>query len=144
MAGWRAQLSGNPFATMVALTAVVLGALGMIIGDGVSRGMTDSLAGHANAIAHLWGLIFATGGALTLYGLYARRVTLELPGLYLVAGGYAFYCLTVLTGLKQHGLAAGVISGGLAAGGLLKAHAITVRARQVGAATPEAAGGETA
>ncbi|WP_067814387.1 hypothetical protein [Actinomadura kijaniata] len=129
--GWRIQLSGNPFGTMVAVTAVVLGVLGLVMGDGVSRGMTNSLAGHANLIAHLWGAMFAAGGALTLYGLYTRRVTLELPGLYLVTGGYAFYCLTVLVGLGSHGLAAGVISGGLTVGSLLKAHAISERARRV-------------
>lgn len=137
--GWRTQLSGSPFETMVAAAAVVLGALGLAMGDGVSRGMTNSLAGHANLLAHLWGAMFAVGGALTLYGLFARRVTLELPGLYLVTGGYAFYCLTVLVGLGTHGLAAGVISGGLTLGCLLKAHTITERARLV-RALPTVAG----
>lgn len=129
--GWRTQLSGNPFGTMVAVTAIVLGGLGVVLGDEVSQGMTNSLAGHANVIAHLWGTMFAAGGMLKLYGLYTRRFTLELPGLYLVAGGYAFYCLTVITGLRMHGLAAGTIAGGLAIGCLLKAHAITDRARRV-------------
>ncbi|MFI6516133.1 hypothetical protein ACIBF1_11290 [Spirillospora sp. NPDC050679] len=50
----------------------------------------------------------------------------------------------MLTGLKQHGPAAGVISGGLTAGSLPKAHAITIRARRVRAAVPEPTGGGAA
>ncbi|MBW8484882.1 hypothetical protein [Actinomadura parmotrematis] len=129
--GWRAQLSTNPFASMVAATAILLGGLGMVIGDRASRGMSISLAGHANVIAHLWGAMFAVGGVLTLFGIYRPRLTVELPGLYLLAGGYGFYCLTVLTGLRTHGLAAGLISGALTLGSLLKARAITARARHV-------------
>ncbi|MFG2003173.1 hypothetical protein ACGFNU_28835 [Spirillospora sp. NPDC048911] len=116
---------------MIAVAAIVLGGLGMLIGDGVSQGMTNSLAGHANVIAHLWGAMFAVGGLLKLYGLYARRLVIELPGLYLITGGYAFYCLTVITGLRTHGLAAGVISGALTIGCVLKAHATMNRARDV-------------
>ncbi|MQY08310.1 hypothetical protein [Actinomadura macrotermitis] len=129
--GWRTRLSGNPFGTMVAVTAILLGGLGMVVGDRVSQGMTNSLAGHANVIAHLWGAMFAAGGAMKLYGLYAQRFLLELPGLYLVTGGYAFYCLTVLTGLRTHGLAAGVMSGALTVGCVIKGRAITARARRM-------------
>jgi hypothetical protein len=130
--GWQRQLLGNPFGTMAAVSAAILGALGLILGDGVSQGMTNSLAGHANVIAHLWGAMFATGGALKLFGLYRLRFSIELPGLYLMAGGYAFYSLTVLTGLRGHGLAAGVISAALTLGCLVKAHAITSEARRLG------------
>lgn len=137
--GWRGLLSRNPFGTMIAVAAIILGALGMIIGDGVSQGMTNSLAGHANVIAHLWGAMFAVGGLVNLYGLYARRLVIEVPGLYLITGGYAFYCLTVITGLRTHGLAAGTISGALTIGCLLKAHAIMNRARDVAHESGEAA-----
>jgi hypothetical protein len=129
--GWRARLTGNPFGTMVALAAIILGGLGAVIGDGVSQGMTNSLAGQANTVAHLWGLMFSAGGVVKLYGLYSRRLIFELPGLYLVAGGYSFYALTVIPGLGMHGLAAGIISGALAIGSLLKAHAIMSHARQI-------------
>jgi hypothetical protein len=129
--GWRNALASNPFGTMVAIAAIVLGGLGAVIGDGASQGMTNSLAGHANAIAHIWGAVFAAGGLLKLCGLYSRRVTLELPGLYIVGGGYGFYALTVVPGLGVHGLAAGIISGALAVGSLFKARAIVRRARQV-------------
>jgi hypothetical protein len=121
---------------MVAIAAIVLGGLGAVIGDGASQGMTNSLAGHANAIAHVWGATFAAGGVLKLYGLYSRRVTLELPGLYIVSGGYGFYALTVIPGLGVHGLAAGIISGALALGSLLKARAIMRRAREMAGESP--------
>ena len=129
--GWRQRLASNPFGTMVAIAAIVLGGLAAVIGDGASQGMTNSLAGHANAIAHIWGVTFAVGGVLKLFGLYSRRVTLELPGLYIVSGGYGFYALTVVPGLGVHGLAAGIISGAMALGSLLKANAIMRRARRV-------------
>lgn len=128
---WRDRLASNPFETMAAVAAILLGGLGAVVGDGASQGMTNSLAGHANAIAHIWGAAFGAGGMLELYGLYARRVTLELPGLYVVSGGYAFYALTVIPGLGMHGLAAGIISGAMAAGSLLKAQTIMRHARRV-------------
>lgn len=128
---WRGRLAANPFGTMVAVAAILLGGVGAVIGDGVSQGMTNSLAGHANVIAHMWGLAFGTGGVLKLYGIYSRRVTLELPGLYVVGGGYGFYALTVIPGLGVHGLAAGIISGALAVGSLMKARVITQSARRV-------------
>ncbi|MCO6009754.1 hypothetical protein NE236_32765 [Actinoallomurus purpureus] len=121
---------------MVAVAAIVLGGLGAVIGDDTSQGMSKSLAGHSNAIAHIWGVTFAVGGVLKLYGLFTRRVTLELPGLYIVSGGYGFYALTVVPGLGVHGLAAGIVSGSLAVGSLLKAKAIMRRARQVAAESP--------
>ncbi|WP_018656957.1 hypothetical protein [Actinomadura flavalba] len=138
----RRRLSGDPFATAVAGSAIALGTVGMVIGERVSQGMTNSLAGQANAVAHVWGLMLAAGGVLVLCGHDARRSTLELPGLYLVTGGYAFYCTTVLTGLGTHGLAAGLMSGALAGGCLLKAREISVRARAVQAVPPVPVGGE--
>lgn len=137
--GWRALLAWNPFGTMIAGAAIILGGLGLVIGEEVSQGMTNSLAGHANVIAHLWGAMFTIGGLLNLYGLYARRLLIEVPGLYLITGGYAFYCLTVITGLKTHGLAAGTISGALTIGCVLKAQAIMGRARAVSREGGEAA-----
>lgn len=128
---WRSRLASNPFGTMVAVAAILLGGLGAIVGDGASQGMTNSLAGHANVIAHIWGAAFSAGGALKLFGLYARRVTLELPGLYIVSGGYAFYALTVIPGLGMHGLATGIISGAMAVGSLVKAQVIMRHARRV-------------
>ncbi|MEU5882165.1 hypothetical protein [Spirillospora sp. NPDC047279] len=124
---------------MIAGAAIILGGLGLVIGEEVSQGMTNSLAGHANVIAHLWGAMFTIGGLLNLYGLYARRLLIEVPGLYLITGGYAFYCLTVITGLKTHGLAAGTISGALTIGCVLKAQAIMGRARAVSREGGEAA-----
>jgi hypothetical protein len=121
---WRAPLDVHPFGTLTAAGAVVLGFLGVIFGDGVSEGMTISLAGYANIVAHLWGVGFAAGGAAKLIGLYARRTTIEVPGLWLMAGGYAFYSITVVVGLGGHGTAAGVISAAAAIGSVLKARTI--------------------
>ena len=141
--GWRIQLELNPFGTMAAFAAVVLGALGMILGDGVSQGMTLSLHSAAGATAHLWGGTFAVGGVLKLVGLYSRRSTIEIPGLWTMTGGYAFYSLTVVTGLGMHGLAAGIISGAMTIGCLIKTHIIMTRARQV-IRQASAAGGDDA
>jgi len=128
---WRHQLALNPFGTMAAVAAVVLGVLGVILGDGVSQGMTLSLHATANLTAHLWGVLFAAGGALKLYGLYGGRSTAEVPGLWAMTGGYAFYSITVITGLGAHGLAAGISSGAMTVGCLLKTHIIMARVRQV-------------
>lgn len=128
--GWRDYLRYNPFGTMAALAALTLGGLGVVLGDGVSQGMTVSLRDAAGPLAHLWGLMFAGGGALKLFGLYAHRSTVEIPGLWLMVGGYTFYSITVIAGLGQHGLAAGVISTALAMGCLLKVNIIMARARE--------------
>lgn len=127
----RDLLERNPFGSMAALAAVVLGGLGVILGDGVSQGMTLSLAGYANVTAHLWGLMFAVGGAAKLVGLYVGRSTIEVPGLWAMCGGYAFYSITVLVGLGTHGLAAGVISAAMTTGCVLKVSIIMRRARRV-------------
>lgn len=120
----------NPFGTMAAIAAIILGGLGLLLGDGVSQGMTTSLKDSANFVAHLWGGAFAAGGALKLAGLYLHRTDLELPGLWMMTGGYAFYSITVTVGLAMHGLAAGIISGALAVGCLFKAWLIMRAARR--------------
>lgn len=126
---WKRTLYRNPFGTLAALAGTVLGVAGLVMGDGVSQGMTNSLHASAFAVAHLWGAMFAAGGALKLAGLYRHRTTLEIPGLWMLIGGYAFYSITVITGLGTHGLAAGIISAALAAGCALKARAILHAAR---------------
>lgn len=131
MTTWRAHLTYNPFGTMAAIAAIVLGGLGVIMGDGVSQGMTYSLHSVAAPVAHLWGLLFAAGGALKLIGLYAGRTTIEIPGLWAMTGGYGFYSLTVVAGLGTHGIAAGVISAAMTIGCLLKTRIIMTSAREV-------------
>jgi len=131
MLGWRGLLNLNPFGTLAAGAAVVLGGLGIIMGDGVSQGMTLTLHSSANLTAHLWGVLFFVGGALKLAGLYLHRSTLEIPGLWAMAGGYGFYSITVTFGLGMHGLAAGIISAAMTIGCMLKAHIIVTRARWV-------------
>lgn len=138
---WRYELELNPFGTMAALAAVVLGGLGAVLGDGVSAGMTNSLHATANVTAHLWGGAFAIGGVLKLVGLYGRRSTIEIPGLWAMTGGYAFYSMTVTVGLGMHGLAAGIISGAMTIGCLIKTRIIMTRARRV-MRRVEAAGSE--
>jgi hypothetical protein len=128
---WRFTLELNPFGTMAAFAAIALGALGVFLGDGVSQGMTLSLHSTANVIAHLWGAALAAGGVLKLAGLYLHRSTIEIPGLWAMTGGYAFYCGTVVLGLGVHGLAAGIISGAMTIGCLIKTRIIMTRARQV-------------
>jgi hypothetical protein len=125
---WQARLSQNPFGTMIAAAAVILGILGMVLGDGVSQGMTLSLHSAAAVSAHLWGVMFAAGGSLKLYGLYGGRAVADVSGLWLQAGGYAFYAITVIAGLHVHGLAAGIIATALAVGCVLKVHTIQARA----------------
>lgn len=125
---WQRQLHYNPFGTMAAVSACILGTLGIVLGDGVSQGMTVSLRDVAGPIGHLWGTMFAAGGALKLYGLYAHRTTIEIPGLWLMTGGYAFYAITVVTGLGMHGLAAGIIASATTIGCLLKVNIIMRRA----------------
>lgn len=131
MITWRDRLRLNPFGTMAALAALVLGALGAALGDDVSEGMRNSLSHSADVVAHLWGIAFATGGVLTLWGLYRHRSEVELPGLWLLIGGYTFYSITVLTGLGQAGLAAGTISAAMAIGCALKAVTVMEQARRV-------------
>jgi hypothetical protein len=140
---WRLTLELNVFGSVAACAAVVLGSLGVVLGDGVSQGMTQSLHASADATAHLWGAAFAVGGVLKLIGLYSHRSTIEIPGLWAMTGGYAFYSGTVTLGLGMHGLAAGIISGALTIGCLLKTRIIMRRARQVMRRT-EAAGSEDA
>lgn len=127
----RENLRRNPFGTVAAGAAVVLGTLGLIMGDEVSAGMTNSLYSTAGVMAHLWGGMFATGGVLKLYGLYWNRSTMEIPGLWMMCGGYGFYAITVIVGLGVHGLAAGVISAAMTIGCLLKVRIIMWHARQV-------------
>lgn len=128
----RENLKLNPFGTVAAGAAVVLGCLGAVMGDDVSQGMTNSLHATAGPVAHLWGVMFAAGGVLKIVGLYWHRATMEIPGLWMVAGGYAFYAITVVTGLGMHGLAAGVIAAALAIGCLIKVRIIMRRARRAG------------
>jgi hypothetical protein len=120
----RERLRHNPFGTVAAGAAVMLGTLGLVIGDDVSQGMTNSLRNAAGPIAHLWGAMFALGGVLKIYGLFWHRSTVEIPGLWMMCGGYAFYSITVVVGLGMHGLAAGVISAALCLGCLLKVRII--------------------
>jgi hypothetical protein len=127
---WRDRLEWNPFGTADAAAAVVLGVLGIVLGDGISQGMTNSLAGHANVIAHLWGVGLAGGGLMKLFGLYAGRTTIEVPGLWIMCGGFAFYAITVVTGLGRHGLAAGVLATAATIGCVLKVRTIMRRARR--------------
>jgi len=140
---FRYRLDLNPIGTMTAVAAVILGVLGVVVGDGVSQGMTLSLHSAAGATAHLWGVAFAAGGLLNLAGIYTGRTTMEIPGLWAMTGGYAFYSITVVAGLALHGLAAGIISAAMAAGCLLKTHVIMTRARQVSRQV-EAGGGDDA
>lgn len=122
-------LDANPFGTMAAITAVFLGSLGIVLGDGVSQGMTLTLHSSANITAHIWGAMLMIGGVLKLIGLYGFRTTVEIPGLWMMIGGYAFYSITVVAGLGMHGLAAGTVSGGLTVGCFLKTRLIMKRAR---------------
>lgn len=120
----RERLRHNPFGTTAATAAVVLGTLGLALGDDVSQGMTNSLRNAAGPIAHLWGAMFTTGGLLKIYGLFWHRSMVEILGLWMMCGGYAFYSITVLVGLGMHGLAAGIISAALGVGCLLKVRII--------------------
>lgn len=129
MLTWRDRLATNPFGTMAGLAAVILGCAGLISGDRVSAGMTNSLRDTASLIAHLWGGMFALGGILKLYGLYRHRTTVEIPGLWLMIAGYAFYALTVTAGLGMHGMAAGVLASALCLGCLLKVRLINRSAK---------------
>ena len=125
----REYLRLNPFGTVAASAAVVLGTLGAVLGDGVSQGMTLSLHTTASVMAHLWGIMFALGGALKLYGLYFGRSTMEIPGLWMMTGGYAFYAITVVTGLGRGGLAAGILATALTIGCVIKVQIIMRRAK---------------
>lgn len=125
----RESLELNPFGTVAAGAAVVLGTIGAVLGDDVSQGMTNSLHDTAGPVAHLWGIMFAAGGLLKIYGLYWHRATMEIPGLWMMTGGYAFYAITVVTGLGMHGLAAGVIAAALTIGCLIKVRIIMRHAR---------------
>jgi hypothetical protein len=118
------RLRLNPFGSAAAAAAVALGLLGLVVGEEVSQGMTNSLRGVAGPVAHLWGAELAAGGLLKLVGLYWQHSELETPGLWMLAGGYAFYSITVMVGLGVHGLAAGIISGALAVGCLVKVRVI--------------------
>jgi len=129
--GWKGLLTLNPFGTMTAIAAVILGGAGAIFGDLVSQGMTLTLHSTANITAHGWGVLLMLGGALKLIGLYLRKSTLEIPGLWCMAGGYGFYSITVTFGLGMHGMAAGVISAAATISCMLKAHIIVTRARWV-------------
>jgi hypothetical protein len=128
----RERLRHNPFGTVAAGAAVVLGGLGAALGDDVSQGMTLSLHATATVMAHLWGIMFATGGLLKLYGLYWGKSTMEIPGLWMMAGGYAFYAIVVLVGLGLGGLAAGILSGALSIGCLIKVQIIMRLSRIAG------------
>lgn len=121
-------LEQNPFGTTAAITAVFLGSLGAILGDDVSQGMTLTLHSSANVTAHIWGGMLMIGGILKLIGLYGFRTTIEVPGLWMMIGGFAFYSITVTAGLGMHGLAAGLISAGLTVGCFLKTRIIMKRA----------------
>jgi hypothetical protein len=136
---WADRLRANPFGTMAALAAIVLGMLGALFGDMVSQGMTVSLRESAPMVAHLWGLMFTCGGTIKLVGLYGRRAAWEIPGLWMMFGGYCFYSITVVAGLGRHGLAAGIISGALAVGCMLKARTIM---RAAGVVAQANTGGE--
>ncbi|MFB4285716.1 hypothetical protein ACBJ59_61390 [Nonomuraea sp. MTCD27] len=127
----RESLKLNPFGTVAAGAAIVLGSLGAALGDDVSQGMTNSLHATAGPVAHLWGVMFAAGGILKIYGLYWHRTTMEIPGLWMMCGGYAFYSITVVVGLGMHGLAAGVIAAALAIGCLIKVSIIMRAARHL-------------
>ncbi|MFI6819278.1 hypothetical protein ACIBG7_43305 [Nonomuraea sp. NPDC050328] len=125
----RDRLRRNPFGTSAGAGAVVLGVLGLIVGEAVSQGMTNSLRGAAGPVAHLWGLELAAGGLLKIFGLYWHHSELEIPGLWLMCGGYAFYSITVVVGLGAHGLAAGIIAGALTIGCLVKVRQLQRLAR---------------
>ncbi|GAA3027171.1 hypothetical protein [Streptosporangium longisporum] len=128
----REHLRHNPFGTAASGGAVVLGGLGAILGDDVSQGMTLSLHASATVVAHLWGLMLATGGILKLYGLYWGRSTMEIPGLWMMSGAYFFYSLTVAAGLGMGGLAAAILSAALGVGCLIKVKIIMRHARIAG------------
>lgn len=137
-----AMVRRNPFGIAASAAAVVLGGLGLVLGADVSQGMTNSLHGADELVAHLWGLMFVAGGLLKLYGLYWHRSIVEIPGLWMMSGAYAFYAVTVVTGLGEHGLAAGIISAALATGCLLKVHTIMRSAREAARGTGDLAGRE--
>lgn len=133
----REQLHRHPLGSAAATAGIVLGTLGLIVGQDVSQGMTNSLRGVAGPVAHLWGLELAAGGVLMLVGLYWRHSELETPGLWMLAAGYAFYAITVVVGLGFHGLAAGIISAALAIGCVIKVRATMRKARAAEQATRE-------
>lgn len=139
---WRDRLRANPFGSMAAVAACLLGLLGALFGDMVSQGMTNSLRQSAPPVAHLWGVLFTTGGLVKLYGLYWSRSGWEVIGLWAMTGGYLFYAITVTAGLGLHGLAAGIISGALAIGCILKARLIMATARAVARAADLGNGGQ--
>jgi hypothetical protein len=134
---WRTRRELNPFGTVVGAAAVLLGGQGIVLGDGVSQGMTNSLHAQAALIAHLWGVVLALGGALKLAGLFGGRSAIEIVGLWMMCGGFGFYCVTVVTGLAAHGLAAGTISGALAVGSYNKVRIIMRRARRAARAVEQ-------
>jgi hypothetical protein len=129
--GWKGLLTLNPFGTLAAIAAVVLGAAGTVVGEDISQGMTLTLHSTADLTAHAWGVLLMSGGILKLVGLYLRKSTLEIPGLWCMAGGYGFYSITVTFGLGVHGIAAGTISAAMTISCMLKAHIIVTRARWV-------------
>lgn len=127
----REKIADNPFGTMAAAAGIILGGLGVIVGDDVSQGMTNTLRATATVVAHLWGVELATGGILKLLGMFRGRPDIETLGLWLLCGGFAFYCLTVVAGLGHGGLAAGTVSAALAIGCVLKSRLIRRQAQHL-------------
>jgi len=128
----RRLATTNPFGTFVAIGGVIIGILAAFIGDDISLGMSRSLHNSANYVAHTWGFFFALGGVLKISGLYRRKLVTEIPGLWMLAGGYGFYAVTVAIGLGFQGVVAAIVSGCIALGCVNKAVHILNRAKRFG------------
>jgi hypothetical protein len=101
-----------PFATILSLTAIPVGALAIIVGPGVSRAFT--IVYDQPGLIYVWGGVLGAGGVAVLLGILWSRPSIEMAGLFTLAPAFGFYGVSVIIGLGVGGLVTGPLNLGLA------------------------------
>lgn len=107
----------RPFSLSLALVVPIPGGLALVLGDAVSRALSNVTA---DAVSRSMGALLLVGALFTLMGIARGKHIAEVIGLAAMSAGFAIYGLGVLLGLGLQGAVAGPITLALAVGCVLR------------------------
>ena len=94
----------HPYTLALGLLLPIPGVLGLVLGDDVSRALSNIAADH---VSRGMGAAFLIGSVLVLFGVLRCEPIVEATGLVFMAMGAAVYGLGVMLGLGLAGMVAG-------------------------------------
>jgi hypothetical protein len=122
MSRLRAAVAQRSFTLALGALLPIPGALATVLGDGLSKGLSNIGAGF---MAHVMGALLLVGGVLTMTGILRGKSLLETSGMVLMLAGAVIYAVGVVFGLGLQGAIAGTGFAAIALGLGLRARTLS-------------------